>query len=84
MDRAGITRTGIWHSQRRTFRWLCRQLVVQEGSDMEPIRTALGRLVLGVILMLAAPALAQINVTPVPPATGGVSQINGPDQGTGQ
>jgi hypothetical protein len=48
---------------------------------MESIGTALGRLVLAVMLMLAAPALAQISITPVPPATVGVSQINGPDQG---
>jgi len=84
MNRAGTTRTVIRHNQRRAFRWLCRQLIVQEGNDMESIRTPLGRLVLGVILMLAVPALARINVTPVPPATGGVGQLNGPNQGTGQ
>ena len=51
---------------------------------MESIQKALGRLVLGVMLLLAAPALAQINIIPVPPAAVGVSQTNGPDQGTGQ
>ncbi len=54
---------------------------VEEERQMESIRKALGLVVLGVMLTLAAaPALAQVSTTSVPPATNGVSPIDGSDR----